>query len=157
MKVWSCENRARFWSCWGVSMWLSRLKGLPLIAIAAVGSANDGFFATSFGWTALAFAGAAIILVVIAAPVWGWFDRVWLTAAACLCVYALLSAAWAGSAGDAVDAGLRTLVYLSAIAGVLLVLRRGDLSCWLAGLMLGVAGVCVYCSRRACSRRTLEA
>lgn len=117
---------------------------LPLIAIAGVGSANGGFFATSFGWTALAFACAAIILLAIAAPVWGRFDRIWLTATACLCVYTFLSAAWAGSVGDAVDAGLRTLVYLTGIAGALLVLRRGDLSCWLAGLVLAVAGVCVY-------------
>ncbi|MGZ4360047.1 MAG: O-antigen ligase family protein, partial [Gaiellaceae bacterium] len=71
-------------------------------------------------------------------------DRIWLAVAACLCVYTFLSAAWAGSVGDAVDAGLRTLVYLTGIAGALLVLRRGDLSCWLAGLVLGVAGVCVY-------------
>ena len=117
---------------------------LPLIAIAGVGSANGGFFATSFGWTALAFACAAIILLAIAAPVWGRFDRIWLAATACLCVYTFLSAAWAGSVGDAVDAGLRMLVYLTGIAGALLVLRRGDLSCWLAGLVLGVAGVCVY-------------
>ena len=77
-------------------------------------------------------------------PGWGRFDRIWLAATACLCVYTFLSAAWAGSAGDAVDAGLRMLVYLTGIAGALLVLRRGDLSCWLAGLVLGVAGVCVY-------------
>ena len=117
---------------------------LPLIAIAGVGSANGGFFATSFGWTALAFACAVIIVLAIAAPVWGRFDRIWLVATACLCVYTFLSAAWAGSVGDAVDAGLRMLVYLTGIAGALLVLRRGDLSCWLAGLVLGVAGVCVY-------------
>jgi O-antigen ligase len=117
---------------------------LPLVAIAGVGSASGGYFATSFGWATLAFAWAAIISLTIAAPVWGWFDRIWLAAAACLCVYTFLSAAWAGSVGDAVDAGLRTLVYLTGIAGTLLVLRRGDLSCWLAGLVLGVAGVCVY-------------
>jgi len=117
---------------------------LPLVAIAAVGSASGGYFATSFGWTALAFACAAIVLLTVAAPAWGRFDRVLLAAAACLCGYTFLSAAWAGSVGDAVDAGMRMLVYLSGVAAAVLLLRRGDLGCWLAGLVLGVAGVCVY-------------
>jgi hypothetical protein len=117
---------------------------LPLAAVAGVGSANGGFFATAFGWTTLAFVLAVIVALAFVTPVWGRLDGIWLATAACLCVYMFLSALWAGSSADAIDAGLRMLVYLTAVAGVLLVLDRGDLGSWLAGLVLGVAGVCIF-------------
>jgi hypothetical protein len=117
---------------------------LPLLAVVGVGAANGGFFATAFGWTALAFAWVVVIAITVVVPAWGRFDRVWLAVAACLSVYTFASAAWAGSAGDAVNGGLRTLVYLTGIAGALVVLRRGKITYWLSGLVLGVAGVCIY-------------
>jgi O-Antigen ligase len=117
---------------------------LPLLAVAGVGAASGGYFATSFGWTALAFAWAAVVALVLVAPKWGAFDRVWLFSAAALCVYTFASAGWAGSVDNAVHGGERALVYLTGVAGALIVLRRGDFSRWLGGLVLGVAGVCVY-------------
>jgi hypothetical protein len=117
---------------------------LPLVAIASVASANGGYFATSFGWTALIFAWVAVIALVLVAPRWGMFDRVWLVAATALCVYTFVSAAWAGSADVAVQGGERALVYVTGIAGALIILRRGDFTRWLGGLVLGAAVVCVY-------------
>ncbi len=54
---------------------------LPFVAIVGVAAANGGFNATSFGWTALAFAWLVIIAVIIATPAWGAFDVVWLAVA----------------------------------------------------------------------------
>ena len=63
---------------------------------------------------------------------------------AALCVFTFSSAFWAGSAGTAVDQGQRAVVYTTAVAGALLVLRRRDLERWLAGLVLGAAAICFY-------------
>ena len=116
---------------------------LPFVAIVGVAAANGGFNATSFGWTALAFAWLVIIVVIITTPTWAAFDVVWLAVASAVSVYTFASAAWAGSAAAAFDNGLRSLVYLSGIAGALLVLRRGRTSLWLGGLALGASAVCV--------------
>ena len=117
---------------------------LPFVAIVGVAAANGGFDATSFGWTALAFAWVVIIAVTITTPAWAAFDVVWLAVAGAVSVYTFASAAWAGSAAAAFDSGLRSLVYLSGIAGALLVLRRGRTSLWLGGLALGASAVCSY-------------
>ena len=117
---------------------------LPLLAVGGVGAASGGYFATSFGWTALAFAWVGMVVLILGAPRWGTFDRLWLAAAAALCVYTFVSAGWAGSTDAAVQGGERALVYLTGVAGALLILRRGDFSRWLGGLVLGVAGVCIY-------------
>ena len=125
-------------------LWSALSLLLPLIAVVSVAAANGGFFATAFGWTALAFAWVTIVAVVLAAPRWGGFDAAWTTAAGAFCVVMFCSAAWAGSAGTAVDQGERSVVYATAVAGALLVLRRRDLERWLSGLVLGAAAVCFY-------------
>ena len=38
---------------------------LPFVALTAVAAANGGFNATSFGWTALAFAWVVIVTVIV--------------------------------------------------------------------------------------------
>ena len=100
----------------------------PLIAIAGLGAASGGYFATSFGWTALAFSWAVIVALALSAPRWNAFDRIWLIGAAAFCAYTFLSIAWAGSVDAAVQGSERALVYLTAVAGALVVLRRGDFS-----------------------------
>ena len=117
---------------------------LPFVTVVAVAAASGGFNATSFGWTALAFAWVVIIAVTIAVPEWGPLDVAWLTAAAAVCLYTFASAAWSGSVGTAIDNGQRSLEYLLGITAALLVARRGRLSLWLGGLALGGAAVSVY-------------
>ena len=124
----TARGRRRAWRCFSRS-WRS----------SALQSANGGFNATSFGWTALAFAWVVIIAVTIATPTWAAFDVVWLAVAGAVSVYTFASAAWAGSAAVAFENGLRSLVYLTGIAGALLVLRRGRISLWLGGLALGAS------------------
>jgi hypothetical protein len=116
----------------------------PLLAIGGVGAASGGFFPTSFGWTGVIFAWAILVAMSLVAPRWGTLDVVWLAGAGALCVYTFISAAWAASTGDAVNEGLRSLVYLLGIAGALVLLRARDVERWLGGLVLGVAGVCLY-------------
>ena len=117
---------------------------LPLTAVLAVAAANGGFFATAFGWSALAFAWVTVVAVVLVAPRWGGIDVTWVVAAAALCVFTFCSAIWAGSAGTAVDQGQRAVVYATAVAGALLLLRRRDLERWLSGLVLGATAICFY-------------
>jgi O-Antigen ligase len=117
---------------------------IPLGAVAGTASASGGYFPTSFGWTTLVFSLVVIVALLTSSPAWGKLDWIWLATACGLCVLTFVSSAWAGGVDDSVDAGLRMLVYLLAISVALLVLRRGNLSWWLAGVVFGAAGVCVY-------------
>ena len=125
-------------------LWSALSLLLPLIAVLAVAAANGGYFATAFGWTALAFAWVTLIAVVLVAPRWGRLDATWVVGAALLCVFTFSSAVWAGSAGTAIDQGQRAVVYATAAAGALLLLRRRDLERWLAGLVFGATAICFY-------------
>ena len=128
----------------GVPVWSAVALLAPLAAVVGVGAANGGFFATAFGWTGLAFAWVVIVAAVASAARWGPLDVTWSLAAVALCIFMFASAFWAGSAGDAVDQGLRALVYAAAVAGALLLLRRRDIELWLFGLAFGAAAVCFY-------------
>ncbi len=108
-------------------VWSTLSLVLPLAAVLGVAAANGGFFPTAFGWTALAFAWVTIIAAVLVVPRWGAFDAAWVLAVGALCVFTFCSAIWAGSAGTAVDQGQRAVVYATAVAGALLLLRRRDL------------------------------
>ena len=125
-------------------LWSALSLLLPLIAVLAVAAANGGYFATAFGWTTLAFAWVTLIAVVLVAPRWGRLDATWVVGAALLCVFTFCSAVWAGSAGTAIDQGQRAVVYATAAAGALLLLRRRDLERWLAGLVFGATAICFY-------------
>jgi O-Antigen ligase len=130
---------ARSWSVRSVLAFV-----LPLSAVVGVAAAKGGFFATSFGWTALAFAWTTMVAVAFTAVAWRRLDALWLIAASAASGFAFVSAAWAGSAADAAEAGFRSLVYVTGVAGALVLLRRRDVGRWLGGLVLGAAAVCVY-------------
>jgi O-Antigen ligase len=117
---------------------------VPSITLIGVAAASGGFNATSFGWTALAFAWLAIVALTVVTPAWGALDVAWLTAATAVCLDTFGSAAWSGSVATAIDNGQRSLEYLLGITVALLVVRRGRLSLWLSGLVLGVGAVSVY-------------
>jgi len=117
---------------------------LPLAAVVGVGSASGGFFATGFGWAGLVFAWAVVIAAVLIGARCGWLDASWALSALALCVLTFASATWAGSAGTAVDQGLRMIVYAAAAVGALLLLRRRDVELWLFGLVAGTAAIGFY-------------
>ncbi len=125
-------------------LWSTLSLVLPLAAVLAVAAANGGFFATAFGWTALAFAWVTIVAVVVVVQRWGTLDAFWALAVGALCVFTFCSAVWAGSAGTAIDQGQRAVVYATAVAGALLLLRRRDLELWLSGLVFGATAICFY-------------
>jgi hypothetical protein len=117
---------------------------LPAVGVVSVAAASGGYFPTSFGWTALAFSWVVLVAAIAAAARWRTLDGVWAGAAAAFCALTLLSALWAGSAGLAVQAGERALVYATAVAGSLLVLRRRRIELWVGGLVVGALGVSFY-------------
>ena len=126
-------------------VWSALSLLLPLTAVLAVAAANGGYFATAFGWTALAFAWVTIVAVVARRAALGPHStHAGSSPPATLCVFTFCSALWAGSAGTAVDQGLRAVVYATAVAGALLLLRRRDLERWLFGLVLGATAICFY-------------
>ena len=106
-------------------------------------SASGGFNATSFGWTALAFAWVVIMAVTLASPTWGKFDVAWLAAAGGdLRLHIRLgrsgraqqrrrSTTGNGRSSTSLASPLRSSSFV----------RRRWLSLWLGGLALGAAAV----------------
>jgi hypothetical protein len=111
----------------------------PLVAVAALGASNGGYFPGSWGWAALAFAWAAAVALFVRDRVSvGSRELVFAGALAALTAWYLLSAVWAASASGAVYEAERALVYPAGVAAVLLVVRRRHVSLLLGGVLAGI-------------------
>jgi hypothetical protein len=128
----------------------SLARAAPGLLAAAVltplAAGNGGYFPPAWGWSAAALLWAAAIAVLAR-------DEIAITAAEAvsmaafglLTVWMLLSASWSGDAASAVLEAERTLVYVSGLAALLLVARRGEaIGSLLAGALVAVTIACAY-------------
>jgi hypothetical protein len=114
------------------------------VAVAAMESANGGYFPNTWGWSTAGFAWAAVIALLLRRePI---FDRWSLALVGLLAAFAgwtLLSLAWAPSGAPVFEAE-RVLVYAAGAAAVLLVARSRDFPLLLGGVLAAIAVVDVY-------------
>jgi hypothetical protein len=119
--------------------------GLTGLVLAALSSAQGGYFPTSWGWS-----GAAILLVL---AVWlvlddrtevSFVELVQVALLVLLVGWTFLSATWSGDAGSSVQEGQRTLVGCVAVAALFVTVRRRDAGTVLAGALVAIALVCLY-------------
>lgn len=113
--------------------------------VTAVASVDGGWAPTSWGWTSLALAAAAAVIVVLRSS----FEvtRLELGALAALAAFAawtLLSARWSGDAGASVLSFERVLVYVTALAAAIVVVRARSYPALLGGVWLAATLVCCY-------------
>ena len=106
--------------------------------VTAVASADGGYAATSWGWTALAAAWIGAIALVLRDDV--AVARLQLVAPvglAALALWTLLSATWSGDAGASVLSFQRLLVYVAAVGGALVAFRADAYPGLVAGTWAG--------------------
>lgn len=119
---------------------------LAAAVLTPLAAGNGGYFAPAWGWSAAALLWAAAIAVLAR-------DEIEVTAAEAVTVGAfglltawmLLSATWSGDTTSAVLEAERALVYVSGLAALLLVSRRGHaVGSLLAGALVAVTAACAY-------------
>ena len=113
-------------------------------AVAWIGLANGGYFASSWGWAALAFA-LLSLLAVLARERLFLARGEWLAvlALAAFAAWTLVSIVWSTSSAQPVLAFERTSVYVLALLAVLLVsTTRGSAVGLIGGVLAGAVAVC---------------
>jgi hypothetical protein len=117
---------------------------LPLIALvlvpAAVAAANGGYFASSWGWTAVAF-GWLLALTIGRRSLPG---RVMAAALALFVLWTWVSSFWSPDSTASILQGEQVLVLLLGVAAFMVVVDRDSLSTALAALVGGTAIICIY-------------
>jgi hypothetical protein len=127
---------------------LSRDFTPALIAFAAAGGlsqAEGGYFPRSWGVAALALLWVvAIALVFRRAIVVTRIDLALLGSVGALVAWTALSAIWSASRPQTINEVERTLVYVAAVAAVLLTARRRSVQAVTAGVLAGIVVVSTY-------------
>ena len=115
--------------------------GVTLLVLAAD---QGGYFATSWGWTALGLLSAAAVVASLGRPAaLSWPELAMLGALAGLCAWSALSATWA-SASVVVPEVERSMLYLVAAATLAIVARRDGLTQVAGGTLAAVAVIAAY-------------
>ncbi|HET7568663.1 MAG TPA: O-antigen ligase family protein [Gaiellaceae bacterium] len=118
---------------------------LGVAVVTPVASANGGWDATSWGWIVLALVWVAVVGILLRPSLaFGLPELVVLGALGAFSLWTLVSASWSGDKGGSVLTFERTLVYVAAIAAVLVVVRRAGVPHLLASVWLGASLVCGY-------------
>lgn len=111
--------------------------------VLGLGAANGGYFPRSWGVAALLlFWATALILSVERAPVLGQLDLAFAGAFGLVFAWIAFSLLWTASRPLTVLELQRGLILIAGIAAVLLVARRETAPYVLAGVLLGIVGLC---------------
>jgi hypothetical protein len=120
------------------------LTKLPVIAVvlipAAAAAANGGYFASSWGWTTIAFGWLLALMVGRR----GLAGRPMIGALALFVAWIWLSAIWSPNPTVSILQGQQILVLLVGVAAFLVVINRESLPTALLALVCGAAIICAY-------------
>jgi hypothetical protein len=112
----------------------------PVLALAA---ADGGYFSETWGWSALAYLWLAGLALIVRSRIrLGGLDLALLGALTALAAWTLLSTAWSASPAQTPLEAQRALVYVAALAAVLLVTGRRSVPTLLGGLGLAITLIC---------------
>jgi hypothetical protein len=115
------------------------------VPVAWLASADGGYFPHQWGWPALGLLLAASFAVVVREePALGRLEWIAVGALAAYGAWVALSTAWSPSAAQPVLELQRTIFYLAALLGVLLVSSRRSHGIIVASLLAAISGVCAY-------------
>ena len=114
------------------------------VSVAALASANGGYFWSSWSWACLAFAAIAGAALMLRAPArLGRPSALFLSLLGALVGWTLLSLVWAPSGAPVFEAE-RTLVYLTGAYAVLVAVRRDTVPYLIGGVLAGLFFVDLY-------------
>jgi hypothetical protein len=121
---------------------VAAVGGVPVCGLAF---AQGGYFATAWGWAALALLWlAAVALLVRPRLLIGRLDVVFVGGLAGLVAWVLVSRAWSLSPSESVLEAQRGLVYVAGAAALVLVADRTSASWLLGGLLAAITVVSGY-------------
>jgi O-Antigen ligase/Tetratricopeptide repeat len=113
--------------------------------VTAVNVSEGGYFSQSWGWIALAFLVPTTVLLILGwVTVPGRLRIAFAVLMGVLAVWISFSSLWSISSSASLRESERVLVYLALALAVAFVLRRGDATGVLAGVVLAVTIVCSY-------------
>lgn len=120
--------------------------GAAVAALVTAANASQGaYFSQSWGWVALAFLmPTTISLILGVAETPGRLRIAFAALIVAFGVWIALSALWSLSSGASIREAERVLVYVSLAVALALVVRRGDASGVLGGLLVGIVSVASY-------------
>jgi O-antigen ligase len=115
---------------------------VPVLALAA---ADGGYFAESWGWATLAYLWLAALALIIRRRVrLGRLDLALLGSLSALAIWTLVSTAWSSSPAQTPLEAQRALLYVAAVAAVLLLAERRSVRPLLGGLAAGITLACAW-------------
>jgi O-antigen ligase len=130
-----------------VTAWsLVGLAAAALIApVLALAAADGGYFSETWGWSALAYLWLAGLALIVRSRIRSTgLEFALLGALTALAGWTLLSTAWSASPAQSPLEAQRTLVYVAAVAAVLLIADRRSVPALLGGLAVTITLVCGY-------------
>jgi hypothetical protein len=114
------------------------------VPVAGLALLDGGYFATSWGWGALALTWAATLAAILRVPVRpGLLEWIFAAGFAGLAGWMLVSTIWSNASHTVLEAE-RALVYVAAALALVLVCDRGSAPHVLAGVLSAVAAVAAY-------------
>src|SRR4051812_16866979 len=118
---------------------------LGTLLVAPVAAANGGYSPTSWGWISLGLAWAIVLALVLRPDVtFGPYEAVAVVAFGALVLWSLVSVAWSDDAGATLLSAERLLVYATAVAAVIVLVRAQAYRALIAGVWAGATIVCGY-------------
>lgn len=111
----------------------------------ALAAADGGYFAESWGWATLAYLWlAALALIFRTGLRLARLDRILLGSVSALAVWILVSTAWSSSPAQTPVEAQRALLYVSAVAAVLLLIEPRSVRTLISALTAGITLVCTW-------------
>jgi O-antigen ligase len=118
------------------------VAGVPVLGL---GFAQGGYFATAWGWAALGFLWCTAVALVMRQTIRvGVLDVLSMTGLGGLVMWILFSTSWSASPSESVLEAQRVLVYLAALAALVVVVVRRSVRWLLGGLLGAIVIVCSY-------------
>ena len=118
---------------------------LAAIPIVALGFANGGFYAESWGWATLGLAGVIVVAsVIVKRPLVGRRSLGLLTVLGALTCWIALSTLWSRSESLTVPEVQRVVLYVTAVAAAVLLVRISRWRSLVFGVMTGLGIVVIW-------------
>ena len=111
----------------------------------ALAAADGGYFAESWGWATLAYLWLAALALIFRTRLrLARLDLVLLGSVSALAVWILVSTAWSSSPAHTPVEAQRALVYVAAVAAVLLLVEPPSVRTFISALTAGITLVCAW-------------
>jgi hypothetical protein len=117
---------------------------LGVLIVAPLAAAHGGYWPTAWGWSSLTFIWIAALALSLRAPALGRREIAMLATLFSLLAWVGASTMWSSNVGQTVLETQRLVVYVGALAAVLLLLRSSSYRALLTGVWGAVALVCGY-------------